>query len=79
VNLVRTANGAYTILLLVAAEPAGQRELSAPAVHDGIRDALRERKEQLLRTAYVTRLRDDAAIVNNLARQVVDNGGKLPK
>jgi len=79
VNMVRLPNGAYTILLLVAAEPAGQRELSVPAVHDGIRDALRERKEQLLRTAYVTRLRDDATIVNNLARQIVDTSGKLPK
>jgi peptidyl-prolyl cis-trans isomerase SurA len=79
VNMVRMPNGAYMILLLVAAEPAGQRELSVPAVHDGIRDALRERKEQLLRTAYVTRLRDEATIVNNLARQVVDTGGKLAK
>jgi len=72
-------NGVNTIVLLIASEPAGQRELSAPAVHDGIRDALKERREQLLRVAYVTKARNAATIVNNLARQVVDTGGKLPK
>lgn len=78
INVV-TANGMTTIMLLIASEPVGQRELSAPAVHDGIRDALQERKEQLLRVAYVTKVRNDASIVNNLARQVVETGGKLPK
>jgi peptidyl-prolyl cis-trans isomerase SurA len=76
INMV-TANGMYTIILLVASEPAGQRELSTPSVHDGIRDALLQRKEQMLRVAYVTRARNEAKIVNNLARQIVDGNGRL--
>lgn len=76
-NLV-TVNGVSTIVLLVAAEPAGQREITTPAVHDGVRDLLKNRREQLLRVAYITSARDDATIVNNLARQIVAGQGKLP-
>jgi peptidyl-prolyl cis-trans isomerase SurA len=64
--------GAYTLVLLVAREPAGQRELSTPAVRDGINSNLRERKEQLLRVAYITAARNNARIVNHLARMIVD-------
>ena len=75
---VATAGGAYTLMLVVAHEPAGQRDLSTPGVRDGITQTLKSRKEQLLRTAYVTAARTDAKVVNYLARRVVDAGGQLP-
>ena len=73
---VLSANGAHTLVLLVAREAAGQRELSTPAVRDGINTQLRERKEQLLRVAFLTALRNDAKIANYLARQIVDGAAK---
>jgi peptidyl-prolyl cis-trans isomerase SurA len=76
INMV-TANGTYTILLLIASEPAGQREISTPSVHDGVRNLLQQRKEQLLRLAYIASARDDAQIVNNLAKLIVEGQGKI--
>jgi len=70
--------GGYRILKLVAKEAAGQRQLADPQVQQGIRDTLRNRKEQLLRSAYLVDARDDAHVVNYLARQVLESAGKLP-
>jgi hypothetical protein len=70
VNVV-SAGGGHTIVLLVAREPAGQRDLGTPGVRDGIRELLQERRTQLLRLAYITTARNGADIVNNLARQIV--------
>ncbi len=75
INVV-TQGGAYTIVLVVGHEPAGQRDLSMPAVRDNITQTLRSRREQLLRTAYLTALRDNADVVNHLARRVVEGQGK---
>lgn len=66
------------ILKLIAKEPAGQRELSDPQVQQGIRDMLRNRKEQLLRSAYLMEARDESHVVNYLARQILESAGKLP-
>jgi peptidyl-prolyl cis-trans isomerase SurA len=71
-------NGALVILYVVAREPKGQRDLSTPQVKQQITDALRGRKEQLLRTAYLTAARTDAQVVNYLARRVVEGQGKVP-
>ena len=68
----------YTILLLVSREEAGQRELNSPGVRDNIRGTISQRKQTVLRNAYVTAARDEAKVVNNLARQVVAAQGKLP-
>jgi peptidyl-prolyl cis-trans isomerase SurA len=68
----------YVILKLIAKEPAGQRDISDPQVKESIRDTLRNRKEQLLRVAYLTTARDEAHVVNYLARQVLESAGKLP-
>lgn len=68
----------YIILKLIAKEAAGQRELTDPQVQQGIRDMLRNRKEQLLRSAYVTEARNEAHITNYLARQILESAGKLP-
>jgi len=43
-----------------------------------IRDTLRNRKEQLLRNAYLAVARDEAHVTNYLALQVVETAGKLP-
>jgi len=75
---VRTLSqgGAHTLLLVAAREEAGQRDLSAPSVRDGITNTLRERKTELLRAAYITSLRDRADVVNHLARRIADGSMK---
>jgi len=75
---VAGANGAYTLVLVVAHEQAGQRDLSTPGVRERITETLRGRKEQLLRTAYLTTARGDAAVVNHLARRLVAEQAKVP-
>jgi peptidyl-prolyl cis-trans isomerase SurA len=75
---VVSQGGAHSIVFVVAKEPAGQRDLSTPNVRQRITDALRARKEQLLRTAYLTAARTDAEVVNYQARRVVESRGKLP-
>lgn len=77
VNVV-SAGGAYTIVGVVAHEPAGQRDLSTPGMRERITETLRARKEQLLRTAYLTAVRSDAQVVNYLARRLVESPGKMP-
>jgi peptidyl-prolyl cis-trans isomerase SurA len=77
VNVV-TLNGAQTIVLVVAQQAAGQRDLSVPAVRENITATLRGRKEQLLRAAYLTAVRSDAEVTNYLARRLVESQGKMP-
>jgi hypothetical protein len=74
---VASAGGIYTIVAVIAHEPAGERGLSTPGVKDGITQTLKDRKEQLLRTAYLSAARGDAAVVNHAARRVVESQGKL--
>src|SRR5437879_1558803 len=73
------AGVSYRILKLISREAAGQRSLSEPQVQQNIRDTLRSRKEQLLRSAYLAIARDDAQVTNYLAQQVIEAGGKLPE
>ena len=73
---VAASAGAYTIVLVVAHEPAGERTLSTPGVKDAITQTLKNRKEQLLRTAYLSAARGDAEVVNHQARRVVELRGK---
>ena len=77
VNVV-SSGGAHTLVLVVAHEPAGQRDLSMPAVRDRITATLRASKEQLLRTAYLTAARTDAKIVNYAARRLIEAKGAMP-
>jgi parvulin-like peptidyl-prolyl isomerase len=74
---VATAGGAYTLVLVVSHEPAGQRDLSTPGVKDQLKGSLQARREQVLRAAYLTALRSDAKIVNLLARQLVESKGTV--
>jgi parvulin-like peptidyl-prolyl isomerase len=78
VNVASAGNGAFTIVLVVAREAAGQRDLSTPGVKDQIATTLRSRREELMRAAYLTSLRTDANVVNHLARRVVQAKGTSP-
>jgi peptidyl-prolyl cis-trans isomerase SurA len=71
-------DGSIRILKLVAREAAGQRGVNDPQVQQMIRDTLRNRKEQLLRNAYLAVARDEAHVTNYLAAQVIETAGKLP-
>ena len=75
---VASSGGAYTLVLVVAHEQAGQRDLSTPGVRERISESLRSRKEQLLRAAYLTAARSDATVANYLARRLVESKGAVP-
>jgi peptidyl-prolyl cis-trans isomerase SurA len=65
-----------TILALVAIQEPGQRELSDPEVKEAIRTGLKDRRTQLLQNAFMSRVRNEATVVNYLARLLVDGVGK---
>jgi len=75
---VASSGGIYTLFLVVAHEAAGQRDLAMPGVKDGITETLKSRKEQLLRTAYLSVVRGDANVVNHIAHQLVATAGASP-
>jgi len=66
---------AFRIVKLIAKEPAGQRELADPRVQEAIRAQLRDRREQLLKSAYYEVLRDQARVENNYAQRVLAQEG----
>jgi len=68
----------YHILKLISRESPGQRSISEPQIQQTIRDTLRSRKEQLLRSAYLATARDESRVSNYLAQQVIESAGKLP-
>ena len=70
--------GGHTIVLVVARDTAGQKDPSMPQVKDAITQGLRGRREQLMRAAYVTALRNDADVKNYLADNIVAAQGKAP-
>lgn len=71
-------NGAHTLVLVVAHETAGQKDPSMPEVKEAITSTLRGRREQLLRAAYLSAIRNDAVVVNHLAQKLVESQGKMP-
>ena len=62
----------FRILKVISKEPSGQRELTDPRVQQTIRETLLNRKDQLLKAAYYEMARNEAKVVNYLARSVVD-------
>ncbi len=64
----------YAIYKLIAREPAGQRELNDPRVQQTIRQGLRENHAQLLKTAYLEVLHDEAKVHNYFAEQILKRG-----
>jgi len=71
-------NGMFTIVYVVAHEPAGQRDLASPGVRERITAGLKSVREQALRAAYLAAARSDADVTNYLARKVVESQGKPP-
>jgi peptidyl-prolyl cis-trans isomerase SurA len=77
--LVQPKDGTRILILkLITRESPGLRGIAEPQVQQTIRDTLRNRKEQLLRLAYLAIARDGARVKNFLAEQVVEAAGKLP-
>lgn len=74
---VASFGGAHRIVAVLAHEPAGERNLTTPGVRDTITQTLKNRKEQLLRTAYLSAARSDADVVNHVARRLVESQGKV--
>jgi len=64
----------YAIYKLIAREPAGQRALNDPRVQHTIRQGLRENYAQLLKTAYLEVLHDEAKVHNYFAEQILKRG-----
>ncbi len=61
----------FAIYRLLAREPAGQRELNDPRVQQTIHQKLHEAQKQLLQTAYLETLQDDARVRNYLAEEIL--------
>ena len=63
----------YHLVKLLAKERGGQHELSEPQVQANIRQTIFNRKENLLKTAYLEVIRNDAQIRNVLAEKLLDS------
>ena len=70
--IIHTQEG-YRILKVISKEPAGQRDLSDPRAQQTIRETLIERKDQLLKTSYYEMARNEAKVVNYMARTMFGN------
>jgi peptidyl-prolyl cis-trans isomerase SurA len=68
--------GAFAIFRLLAREPAGQRELNDPRVQQTIHQTLHDSQKQLLQTAYLETLQDNARVRNYLAEDILKRGGQ---
>jgi peptidyl-prolyl cis-trans isomerase SurA len=67
--VIHTQDG-YRILKMISKEPAGQRDLSDPRAQQSIRETLLERKDQLLKSAYYEMARNEAKVVDAMAKTV---------
>jgi peptidyl-prolyl cis-trans isomerase SurA len=66
----------YAIYKLISKEATGQRTLNDVNVQQTIRQSLRNGHAQLLQSAYIESLRDDAKVHNYLADQILKEGAK---
>jgi peptidyl-prolyl cis-trans isomerase SurA len=66
----------FAIYRLLAREPAGQRELNDPRVQQTIHQTLHDSQKQLLQTAYLETLQDNARVRNYLAEDILKKGGQ---
>jgi|SRR5580698_555489 peptidyl-prolyl cis-trans isomerase SurA len=66
----------YAIYKLISKDAPGQRTLSDANVQQFVRQSLRDGHGQLLRTAYIEKLRDEAKVHNYLADQILNEGAK---
>ena len=63
----------YHLVKLLAKERGGQHELSEPQVQADVRQTIFNRKETLLKTAYLEVIRNEAQIRNVLAEKLLDS------
>jgi peptidyl-prolyl cis-trans isomerase SurA len=66
----------FAIFKLSGREPAGQRELSDPRVHQTIHSLLHDQQKQLLQNAYIEMLQDDAKVRNYFAEDILKQVGQ---
>ena len=66
----------FAIYRLLGREPAGQRELSDPRVQQAIHQSLHDSQKQLLQTAYLETLQDDARVRNYFAEDILKRGAQ---
>ncbi len=68
----------FVIVLVLGKDAAGQKDLGTPGVKEAITQAMKNRREQVLRSAYISGLRNDAVVQNLIAKRVVGSQGKVP-
>jgi peptidyl-prolyl cis-trans isomerase SurA len=68
----------FVIVLVLGKDAAGQKDLGTPGVKEAITQAMKNRREQVLRSAYISGLRNDAVVQNLIATRVVASQGKVP-
>jgi peptidyl-prolyl cis-trans isomerase SurA len=66
----------FAIYELIGREPAGQRELNDPRVHQTIHTILHDQQKQLLQNAYLEMLQEDAKVRNYFAEEILKQGGQ---
>jgi peptidyl-prolyl cis-trans isomerase SurA len=60
----------YAIYKLLSRDPAGQRDVNDPRVQQAIRQQLRDVRSQLLKSAYLEMVHDQAKVENFFAEQI---------
>ena len=68
----------FAVVLVLGKDAAGQKDLGTPGVKDAIAQSLKNRREQVLRSAYMSSLHNSAVIENLIAKRVVESQGKVP-
>jgi peptidyl-prolyl cis-trans isomerase SurA len=63
----------YAIYKLISRDPAGQRDVNDPRVQQAIRQQLRDVRSQLLKSAYLEMVHDQAKVENFFAEQIFKN------
>jgi len=74
-DLIKTKDG-YLIIKLFEIEKGGQHDLSDPRVQTSIRNDLFDQKDRLLKAAFIEDARDEAKIVNYLAKRILENASR---
>ena len=66
----------YHIIKLLEKEAGGQHDLTDPKVQSDTRQIIFNRKETLLKTAYLEVVRNEADVQNLLAKKILDEIGR---
>jgi len=66
----------FAIYRLLSRDAAGQRDLEDPRVQQAIHQALHDNQKQLLQTAYLETVQDDARVHNYLAEEILKKGAQ---